>query len=420
MEENENKVTGNDATASKEPNGTTFDVLPIGLGQAGGNLAMALKKQLNCNNAIAINTSSSDLRSLVDISNQYKYKIGNIEGAGQNRDLSKVIAKSKTMFDNFINAYSGIIFKPNRIILVPFALGGGTGSGLAPYFIAKLSQYCATNEGKIIRQEGEELVEVKLDIVTRPIVIGIGILPSLKSNNEGVKTLQNTIECLNELNKLVENKAISLMLVSNDNSDYSFDTETRELFNDVNDRIAKICYRILKVNGISMLKNIDLNDKLNSLNLPGLISVVYGKLIANKRIDNESPFGLFENSTFKRLLAELPEEYSKDSLEAATSFLTDKNISYSDSRIGYTQGGEGYSLDTEELKKIILILSGMDSLKIVSEPYASKLETLLERQEKLTANLKENSTGFETMAKTRSKLDKDNKVVASDDLLNDL
>lgn len=419
-------IVGNDSTVSQIQKNINngIDVLTIGLGQAGGKMAYAIKKYCTTSdkNTIVINMSSKDLNAM-EIPDSMKMKIGKYEGAGQNRDLSKSLFKDKVegdYFASFLETYGNILFKENRVIIVPFSTSGGTGSGIGPWFIARLTKHISSYQGTIMRQMGDgTLTPVEISPRMRPIVIGMAILPSLKSNVEGVKALQNTLEALKELNTLVENKAISLMLVDNDNSDLSMDKDIAGLYADVNDRIAKTIYRFFKIFGESDIKSLDLSDRLNALALPGFTTLY----TMNGSQFNKNPFLLPENANFKRLLAELPEENTVEITNKLEALLKSRILKYADSRIGFIRTNIAIpenKLTEDETYRPIALLSGLDSISKITEPYARRLESLLEKQETMTRTIQETGTGFENIATTKEKLNKENKQEISDDLLDSI
>lgn len=101
-------------------------VLVLGTGQAGGNIAEEMA-ELGYE-TLAFNTANSDLDKLEKVEN--KFIIGNTEGSGKNRNLSK---------DNFSKERNKVrealknAFKNSKIelVIIAFGAGGGTGSGSA-------------------------------------------------------------------------------------------------------------------------------------------------------------------------------------------------------------------------------------------------------------------------------------------------
>ncbi|AKO91929.1 hypothetical protein BEH_07335 [Priestia filamentosa] len=99
----------------------------IGLGGAGGNVAEEAKRYGY--HVGAINYSQRDLDSLEGIDPTFKLRILGTEGVGHNRDLAiELFTQHHALVIDFINKN----FQTNDIIAIPFACGGGSGSGLAP------------------------------------------------------------------------------------------------------------------------------------------------------------------------------------------------------------------------------------------------------------------------------------------------
>lgn len=101
-------------------------VLVLGTGQAGGNIAeeMALLGY----QALVFNTANSDLDKLEKVEN--KVIVGNTEGSGKNRSLSK---DSFSKERNKVREALSSSFKNSKVelVIIPFGAGGGTGSGSA-------------------------------------------------------------------------------------------------------------------------------------------------------------------------------------------------------------------------------------------------------------------------------------------------
>lgn len=397
-------VTGNDSNNINQKD-TTINPLIIGIGQGGGNIANAIRSY--CSNGdydtILINMSSNDLNSVTEISDNMKMKVSDYEGSGQDRNLSKSLFKDKIegdYFSAFLNIYNSLLFKENRVILVCFSTSGGTGSGISPWFLANLTYYCATYNGKIQKQGSDgNVTEVDITDKMRPKVIGVGILPSLKCNFEGIKCLQNTLECMKELNTLIEKRAISLFLVNNDISTYVDTEDIKGIYNEVNINVAKTFYRFFKIFGESNIKSLDLSDRLNALAIPGLMSF----LSHNDLILNKLPFIVDENVVYKRLLAELPEENNVENTKYLYKCLNDRSIKYGDTRIGFIKKDEKFpnnKLTDEETQRPISLLAGLDSIAKLTEPYSRKLDVLIEKQKTNIKNLKDNGTGFENIDST--------------------
>lgn len=118
------------------------NVALIGIGNAGGQVALAA--ELNYSelfDCIYINSSDADL-SMITTDTEYKYKIGDrdeIEGSGKNRSKMKQFLKSE------INKILGdtkfqVCLSTKRYAFIIASAAGGTGSGAAPVLTELLSQ----------------------------------------------------------------------------------------------------------------------------------------------------------------------------------------------------------------------------------------------------------------------------------------
>lgn len=100
----------------------------IGLGQAGGNIVNEFA-QLGYD-AIAINTSQTDLELLDKIGKNYRMLVSaGIQGAGKNPDVGREALVSRV--DEVYGLISSV-FQETDKIFVCAGLGGGTGSGMLP------------------------------------------------------------------------------------------------------------------------------------------------------------------------------------------------------------------------------------------------------------------------------------------------
>ncbi|MGZ9868136.1 hypothetical protein ACU3L3_06915 [Priestia endophytica] len=106
----------------------------LGLGGGGGNVAEeALKYGYHVG---AINYSQKDLDSLTSIDKAFKLRILGSDGVGHNRDLAiELFTQHHKAVMEFVKQQ----YQSNDIIAVPFACGGGSGSGLAPIICDILS-----------------------------------------------------------------------------------------------------------------------------------------------------------------------------------------------------------------------------------------------------------------------------------------
>lgn len=146
------------------------DVLFIGIGQAGSNLAYEMKQRGF--QTFYINSTNDDV-DLLDIDDNLKYHIPGATGCGRNR--AKALNYTKEHFNNIDNIIM-TKFPMFKHIYICFSTGGGTGSGISPVLLGILSQkYPNKNFGYVT------------------------ILPN---SSESVDIKTNSLECYSQLQKL--------------------------------------------------------------------------------------------------------------------------------------------------------------------------------------------------------------------------
>lgn len=199
------------------------DVLFIGIGQAGSNIAFELKKRGF--QTFYINSTNDDV-NLLDISDNLKYHIPGATGCGRNR--SKALNYTREHFydiDNLIMTK----FPMFKHIYICFSTGGGTGSGISPVLLSILSKkYQNKNFGYV------------------------AVLPS---KHESVDIKMNTIECYTQLQKL---EHIGNCFFLDNNNGYDDCIEINRIFADEFDRFTNI------TSNKSVKGNID-DDELEKL-----------------------------------------------------------------------------------------------------------------------------------------------------------
>jgi hypothetical protein len=261
----------------------------IGIGQGGARIGNSLVSVLPNNpEFIAINTSEADLKR-VNIPDDYKFKIGgeNADGAGKNRARAKAFYKnfkstnvektSQTLdvLSTFVGLYEEVLFHPTEqtIIITSFSSDGGTGSGLGPVFTASLANYMNNIDSFQIGKT-EFKIDDLLNEIPRPVVIG---LTSRCSLTAGGANLQNTIENFLEIQKYVNLKnnngddcGVGHFFIADNNlpASVKYD-DTDEMYKIINARIAAPFMKFFGVEMNSDLKCLDLQDKINTLRIPG-------------------------------------------------------------------------------------------------------------------------------------------------------
>ena len=145
--------------------GTTIMLVSgvIGIGNAGSQVAsLAVSEQMD---AVVINSSENDLSTIPD--NVIKFPLGDLRGAGKNREEAKKFLKDSIkkilQTDEFVE-----FMDKKDVIFVVSSTGGGTGSGISPI-----------------------LTQILKKMFPDSYVILVGILPTL---DEAYSTQINTLE----------------------------------------------------------------------------------------------------------------------------------------------------------------------------------------------------------------------------------
>ena len=252
----------------------SLNTLVIGVGQCGSNIADAFA-ELNFK-AIAINTAEGDLRLLSNIPSNRRIVIGRSRfhggGVGGNpangkyameQDLDKVMNVIK-------DSSEGV-----EMIIIPYATGGGTGSGGAPV-----------------------LIESLLDEFRDCLIIPLAVLPLPE---DGASTIVNSAYSLSRLIKL---DTSCIFLADNDwirQSDMPID----ETYERINKAMAKYFDDVLYLSSKEVVSNkkgdvLDRGDIINLFSAGAFGTFGYAR--SKDRIDIEqlldkalSPSGLYAN-----------------------------------------------------------------------------------------------------------------------------
>lgn len=166
----------------------------IGVGQAGGRIADLLTYHSLWGKhpgivpfAVAVNSAQADLLGLRTIQKKDRILVGQTvvkgHGVGLNRKVGTKVAKQG--LHAVMHAVTDKIVHHVDAFMVVAGLGGGTGSGGAPVVVSRLRQ-----------------------VYEEPIYL-IGVLPS---EDEGKLMAMNTIECLQEMDGMVN----GILLFDND------------------------------------------------------------------------------------------------------------------------------------------------------------------------------------------------------------
>ena len=178
------------------------DILFVGIGQAGNNLTSAVTKVNKRITGLYINTSEDDLKGITNA--KRKFVVAGASGTGRNRSKAKEYVKDQVLaLVDLLNEYSS-----KKHIYFTFAMGGGTGSGIAPTLLAVLQKQ-------------------------RPN-LKINLVPILPFERDSKRAFENTLECWNEIVKLKNINTIYLIDNSRrkNKSITEINNEFAELFND--------------------------------------------------------------------------------------------------------------------------------------------------------------------------------------------
>ena len=148
------------------------DILFIGIGQCGSNIAYEMKQKGF--QTFYINSTNDDV-DLLDIPDNLKYHIPGATGCGRNRE--KALNYTKEHFENIDNIIN-TKFPMFKHIFICFSTGGGTGSGISPVLLSILSKkYPHKN---------------------------LGYVAVLPHSGESVDVKTNALQCYSQLQKLEE------------------------------------------------------------------------------------------------------------------------------------------------------------------------------------------------------------------------
>lgn len=377
------KTVGNDYNIPTENNDNTnlfSGVTLIGQGQGGTNLAILLEKSLrkvsSYSKLLVINTALSDL-SIVNLPKERKFLLGDASGMGKNREEGKRVfwgedGKSDEIFNKFVSENNQLFFGTNQLVIVCFSLGGGSGSSIGPKFVAKLTKYCATVDEKYVTVVDGKKVSVPIEPY-RPNVIGIALCPDYQNEmDNGIDTMQNSLEALKEIDVLVQNKIASFMLVQNKVERTGNVNEN--IFELTNQKVVRAFTKFIKNIGKSNSDTIlDVRDRFNSLSIPGLMCF---STLENLEEYNMIPPAI--GSTISRLAGELSYsnlEEKELKYDKYFDFVSQFNIA--DNILGWND----VNISNLDNNDDILLLSGYSNLSSIIVPLRETLDRKLKSLE---------------------------------------
>ena len=374
-------------------------------GQGGANIGMTLKSCLPNNPyLIAVNTSDQDLDQL-NLPDTQKFKIGgtNADGAGKNRNRAKAYFKGYSAdfqgkkFDalqTFVAYYEEVLFHPEvqTIIINCFSADGGTGSGIGPMLTTYLTNY--VNKAEKFSYNGKEyIIDDLTNTVPRPVVIGL--VPKC-SVSAGQQNLQNTIECFVDIQNAIDRGLANFFIADNNLPSSVKYTNTDEMYRIINARIAMPILKFLGIEMNSSLKCMDLQDKVNTLRIPGCSAFLS---ISN---ENKFQFTIPQGQSCKRIVEML--KFSEDGAEenAAKQIRANYDIMSRDImsvffEIDKMSMNGVDSISKELIEESMIGFFGFTSLNAVVEDLRANLRRLTESNEKKAEVIKSESVGFSSV-----------------------
>lgn len=218
----------------------------IGVGGAGGNVAdIATKYGFQ---TAAINFSERDLSSLEHVKN--RLKLSGSEGVGKNRQLAiELFQRHYEKAINFIDE----TFSSSKLLIFPFATGGGSGAGTTPILIDVLTQ-----------------------AMPDKIIIAMPILPD---TTEAIINQENTLQVFEELSSL----DVAIIPVDNERARMSnISSGKGDMFKTINNNAIKHLHKVYKYTQYeSKNGNYDERDFLATVNIKGVC--IIGEATINKK-----------------------------------------------------------------------------------------------------------------------------------------
>lgn len=211
----------------------------IGLGQVGGVFSDETK-QLGYS-SLAINTASVDLNTLSTLSNDEKIHLYGYEGAGKDRSIGNeaFFTHEEKIKEKVIE-----IMKDCHVIFPVFALGGGSGSGMA-----------------------SSLCKMLTDTFPHKVISPILFLPHEK---ESIKSKMNTLESFSEIS-LNENLGAMFIFDNQKILDLNQSLNLREKFRQTRKDFLEMLHFFNKQTVLeSDLSNLDKMDLLTTLSERGV------------------------------------------------------------------------------------------------------------------------------------------------------
>lgn len=365
-------TTGSDANVSLR---NTTKLLIIGFGQAGGKLAAAIaqKTKTPVERVIAINTSEADLRSInwvtkrISISTLKPGAASLVKGAG--KDRRKVYDMLQQLNGDILKEIASLSKDTGyEFIITCFSADGGTGSGSGPAMTAMLSS----------------------NGFQKPFncpVMGICALPD---HRVGTDAIQNTLDCLDEMNKYLKANYERVMFVDNDV--YGNVPDDVERYAQINEAVSELIERYLYKSFVSS-QNLDFADRETCLLVPQQHALVKFNASTGEWF---SPFIVPEGSNVRKMASESPIGYTE------TRALLNNSIGCTvndDSYRGFYKDGVDGAYPVAHYAGFLNI----EKISLKYQGWFSQKQQEAERQSKIDA---ERGRGFASLSENKKFLDK--------------
>lgn len=261
-------------------------LLQVGVGKAGNTVLDGMMTLDPRYVGLFINTAKKDMINLDNFNEDNYYKIPQVDGTGRDREKAKeYVLRWQQSFVDLMLSYDDF-----DTIVFYFSLDGGTGSGCTPSLMHMVKKLYMDNFEKDVN------------------IIAVGILPK---SNISVNGLYNTIECWNEMMKLVGTDKDRGVI----NSLYLVDNNKRDTYEDINKAVTESLNLAFTFNDYDMEGELDSSDSFN-INVGSGYDSCYNLILnmSNKyKTVDDAIIDAQENSVFV-----LPENYVSEYLGILT------------------------------------------------------------------------------------------------------